>query len=190
MPIVADEREEIMGNSVCMIELSSIARGIETCDYMLKAADVELLRSSTICPGKYMVIIGGNTSSVNASMKVGEEIAGEFLVDKLLIPNVSEQLMPAISGTSQVPTEGAIGVIEFYSVASAIVAADTAAKAASINLIEVRTGFAVGGKGFVTLSGDVSAVTEAINAAKQVSELMVESAIIPRPIDKLYEALM
>ena len=96
-----------MGNSVCMIELSSIARGIETCDQMLKAADVQLLRSSTICPGKYMVIIGGNTSAVNASMKAGEETAGEFLVDKLFIANVSDQLMPAISGTTQVATNGA-----------------------------------------------------------------------------------
>ncbi len=179
-----------MGNSVGMIELSSIARGIETCDHMLKAADVELLRASTICPGKYMIIIGGDTGSVDAAMKVGEEIAAEFLVDKLLISNVNDQLMPAISSTSQVPSDGAIGVLEFYSVASAIVAADTAAKAAAVNLIEVRTGFAVGGKGFVTLSGDVSAVTEAVNAAKAVSELMVESVVIPRPVDKLYEALM
>lgn len=179
-----------MGNSVGMIELSSIAKGIETCDSMLKSADVELLRASTICPGKYMVIIGGDTGSVDASMKVGEEVAAQFLVDKLLIANVSEQLMPAISSTSQVPTEGAIGVIEFYSVASAIVAADTAAKAAAINLIEVRTGFAIGGKGFVTMSGDVSAITEAIKAAEAASELMVHSVVIPRPLDKLYESLM
>lgn len=179
-----------MGNSVGMIELSSIAKGIETCDNMLKAADVELLRASTICPGKYMVIIGGDTGSVDASMKVGEEIAGEFLVDKLLIANISDQLMPAISSTSQVPTEGAIGVIEFYSVASAIIAADTAAKAADIHLIEIRTGFAVGGKGFITMSGDVSAVTEAIKAAEAVSDLMVYSTVIPRPTDKLYESLM
>ncbi len=179
-----------MGKSVCMIELSSIARGIETCDYMLKAANVEMLRSSTICPGKYMIIIGGDTGSVTAAMKVGEEKAGEFLVDKLLIPNVNEQLMHALSGTNQVQTSGAIGVIEFYSVASAIIAADTAAKAADVTLIEIRTGFAIGGKGFVTLSGDIGAVTEAINAAKAVSELMVECAVIPRPMDKLYEALM
>lgn len=179
-----------MGNSVGMIELSSIAKGIETCDFMIKSADVELLRASTICPGKYMVIIGGDTGSVDAAMKVGEEVAAQFLVDKLLIANVSDQLMPAISSTSQVPTEGAIGVIEFYSVASAIVAADTAAKAAAINLIEVRTGFAIGGKGFVTMSGDVSAITEAIRAAEAASELLVHSVVIPRPLDKLYESLM
>lgn len=179
-----------MGNSVGMLELSSIAKGIETCDHVLKAAEVELLRASTICPGKYMIIIGGDTSSVNAAMKVGEEIAGPFLVDRLLIANISEQLMPAICSTTQIPTSGAVGVLEFYSVASAIVAADTAAKAADVNLMEIRTGFAIGGKGFVTLSGDVSAVTAAVKAAGEVSELMVNSVVIPRPTDKLYEALM
>ncbi|MFV0465559.1 MAG: BMC domain-containing protein [Lachnospiraceae bacterium] len=179
-----------MGNSVGMIELSSIAKGIETCDHMLKAADVELLRASTICPGKYMIIIGGDTSSVTASMNAGEVIAAEFMVDKLLISNISDQLMPAISATNPVPTEGAVGVIEFYSVASAIVAADTAAKTADIKLIEIRTGFAIGGKGYVTMSGDVSAVNEAIEAAQAVSDLLIYSTVIPRPTDKLYESLM
>lgn len=179
-----------MGNSVGMLELSSIAKGIETCDHVLKSAEVELLRASTLCPGKYMIIIGGDTSSVTAAMSVGEEIAGPFLVDKLLIANINDQLMPAISSTNQIPTGGAVGVLEFYSVSSAIVAADTAAKAADVHLIEIRTGFAVGGKGFVTLAGDVSAVTAAVKAAEEVSELLVNSVVIPRPTDKLYEALM
>lgn len=48
-----------MGNALGMIELSSIARGIETCDYMVKAAQVDLVRASTVCPGKYIIIIGG-----------------------------------------------------------------------------------------------------------------------------------
>lgn len=179
-----------MGNSVGMLELSSIAKGIETCDHVLKSAEVELLRSSTLCPGKYMIIIGGDTSSVNAAMAVGEEVAGPFLVDKLLIANVSDQLMPAICNTSEVPPKGAVGVLEFYSVASAIVAADTAAKAADVHLMEIRTGFAIGGKGFVTLSGDVSAVTAAVKAAEAENELIVNSCVIPRPTEKLYEALM
>ena len=50
-----------MGKAICMLELSSIARGIETSDYMIKAAQVSLLRSSTVCPGKYMIIVGGDT---------------------------------------------------------------------------------------------------------------------------------
>ncbi len=43
-----------MALAIGMIELSSIARGIDTCDYMVKAAQVDLLRASTVCPGKYM----------------------------------------------------------------------------------------------------------------------------------------
>ena len=43
--------------AIGMVELNSIARGIETCDYMVKAATVELLRSSTVCPGKYLSLI-------------------------------------------------------------------------------------------------------------------------------------
>ena len=139
-----------MATAIGMVELTSIARGIETCDYMVKAAQVDLLRSSTVCPGKYMIIVGGETGDVRAAMAEGIKRGGELVVDTLMLPNVHEQLIPAISMTNQVDVRGAVGVLEFYSIASAIIAADVAAKAANITLIEVRTGYAIGGKGFVT----------------------------------------
>ena len=179
-----------MGRAIGMVELSSIARGIETSDSMLKAAQVELLRSVTVCPGKYMVIVGGDTGAVRASLEAGKAAGGEFVVDTLLIPSVHEQVFPAISGTVEVTDPQAVGVIEYYSIASAIEAADAAAKAAQITLIEVRPGYAIGGKGFVVLTGDVGAVRAAIDAAKQVSELYVESTVIPRPAPQLLESLL
>ena len=51
--------------AIGMVELNSIARGIETCDYMVKAAQIQLLRSSTVCPGKYLILIGGETGDVS-----------------------------------------------------------------------------------------------------------------------------
>ena len=179
-----------MGKAICMLELSSIARGIETSDYMIKAAQVSLLRSSTVCPGKYMIIVGGDTGAVRASMEAGIAQGGEFVVDSLLIPNVHDQLFPAISGTVEVVNPQAIGVVEFYSIASAILAADAAAKAAQITLIEVRTGYAIGGKGFVVLTGDVGAVRAAVEAAKRESELYVESTVSPRPAPQLLQSLL
>ena len=161
-----------MGRAIGMVELSSIARGIETSDSMLKAAQVELLRSVTVCPGKYMVIVGGDTGAVRASLEAGKAAGGEFVVDTLLIPSVHEQVFPAISGTVEVTDPQAVGVIEYYSIASAIEAADA------------------GGKGFVVLTGDVGAVRAAIDAAKQVSELYVESTVIPRPAPQLLESLL
>lgn len=179
-----------MGKAIGMVELSSIAKGIETSDYMVKAAQVDLIRSSTVCPGKYIVIVAGDTGGVKASMREGIEHAGAYLVDSLLIPNVHEQLIPALSGTITVDKPGAVGVIEFYSVASAIQAADEAAKAAQITLIEVRIGYAIGGKGFVTLTGDVGAVRAAVAAASRERELYVGSTVIPRPAPAVFQSLL
>lgn len=179
-----------MGKAIGMIELTSIARGIEVSDFMVKAAQVELLRASTVCPGKYIIIVAGQTADVKAAMSVGEQQSGECIVDKLIIPNIHSQLIPAISLTNQVDCMDAVGVLEFYSVASAILAADVAAKAADITLIEVRIGYAIGGKGFVTLTGEVGAVKAAVAAATAHGELLVGSTVIPRPSEEVFESLM
>lgn len=179
-----------MALAIGMVELSSIARGIETCDFMVKASRVELLRASTVCPGKYIIIVGGDTGNVRAAMREGKLRAAQYIVDELFLPNIHEQLIPAIALTSHVEERGAIGVMEFFSIASAITAADVAAKAANVTLIEVRTGFAVGGKGFVTLTGDVGAVRAAVEAATKDAELLVETAVIPHPAEKLFDTLL
>ncbi|HIX28457.1 MAG TPA: BMC domain-containing protein [Candidatus Blautia stercoravium] len=179
-----------MGKAIGMVELSSIARGIETSDFMVKAAQVDLIRSSTVCPGKYIIIVGGDTGDVKAAMEEGLAKGGAYVVDSLNISNVHEQLIPALAGTVAVENPGAVGVLEFYSVASAILAADEAAKAASITLIEVRIGYAIGGKGFVTLTGDVGAVRAAVEAAKQDKDLYVESTVIPRPSPQVFQSLL
>ena len=180
-----------MGNAsrlaIGMVELNSIARGIETCDYMVKAAQVDLIRSSTVCPGKYMVLIAGDTGDVKAAMAEGIKRGGECVVDTLTLPNVHPQVIQAISMTTQVEKPGAVGVLEFYSVASAIIAADVAA---NITLIEVRIGYAIGGKGYVTLTGDVGAVRAAVAAAEREAELLVGTTVIPRPSPKLFQSLL
>jgi microcompartment protein CcmL/EutN len=43
-------RIEIMKRAIGLIELRSIARGMNTTDKMLKAANVELLRAHVVCP--------------------------------------------------------------------------------------------------------------------------------------------
>ncbi len=179
-----------MRTAIGMVELNSIAKGIETCDYMVKAAQVELIRSSTVCPGKYLILIAGDTGDVRASMKEGEKRGGECVVDTLLLPNVHPQLIPAISMATQPPKLGAVGVLEFYSVASAITAADVAAKAANITLIEVRIGYAIGGKGYVTLTGDVGAVRAAVAAATRDAQLLVGTTVIPRPAQQVFDSLL
>ena len=46
--------------SVGLIELSSVAAGFQVADAMLKAGNVRLYLSRSICSGKYMVLIAGD----------------------------------------------------------------------------------------------------------------------------------
>lgn len=179
-----------MGEAIGMIELSSIARGIEVSDQMVKVSNVDLVKASTVCPGKYIVIVGGSTSDVKTSMTKGLNQAGEYYVDSMVIPNIHSQLIPAIGLTNQVESFGAIGVMEFYSVASGIHAADIAAKAANVTLIEVKIGYAIGGKGVVLLTGDVAAVQTAVSAAASEAELLLSTTVIPRPSPKILQTLL
>ncbi|MBI5471413.1 MAG: BMC domain-containing protein [Ignavibacteriae bacterium] len=175
-------------NSIGLIELGSIAAGFEVADAMLKAADVEILLARSICSGKYMVLIGGDVAAVKASVDAGTAIGRGCVIDTFVIPNVHESVFPAISGASKVDRFNAMGIIESFSVASLIEAADAAVKAAAVELIEIRLAMALGGKAFCTMTGDVAAVRSAVDAgAAVVAEkgLLVNKVVIPSPRKEL-----
>ena len=180
-------------NAIGMLEFNSIVKGIEVCDIMLKAANVTPLRCCSVCPGKYIALIAGDTGSMNAAMDAGERAGGEFIVDMLRIPKAHAQLIPAISGTAAVTRGDAVGGLEYFSVASAVLAADEAPKAASVSLIDVKIGYAVGGKGVVLFTGDTGAVQKALEAAKNRTSdagLLVYSTFINHPSEDLYLSLL
>ncbi len=179
--------------AIGLIEVNSVANGVKCADDMLKAADVELLIARPTCPGRYLAMIAGDVGSVQSAVETGRETAGEFIVDSFIIPNVHEAIFPALSCASKVSGKGAIGIIETYSAASTITAADEAVKSAAVQLIEIRCASGLAGKSFVTLSGDVGSVNAAVEAGVQslADEGMVQShVVIPAPSRELYSCLI
>ena len=79
-------------NSIRLIELSSIAAGYLVSDAMLKAADVELLLSRSICSGKYIVMVGGHVAAVRASVDAGTVTGTGMVIDTFVIPNVHKDV--------------------------------------------------------------------------------------------------
>ncbi|GAA0179884.1 BMC domain-containing protein [Clostridium sediminicola] len=180
-------------NTIGMIELNSIAKGVETADFMIKAAAVDLIVSKTICPGKYLILIAGDVGAVNSSVDAGLASGGQFIVDSLVISRVHPDLISAINQSTDVGEVNSVGVIEYFSIATAILGADAAAKAARVKLIEVRLGIGIGGKAFVTLSGDVSAVNEAVEAGARVGKekgMLVTKVVIPSPRKEVFYKLL
>ena len=178
--------------AIGLLELTSIARGVVACDAMAKRAPVEVVRSQTVCPGKYYVLIRGDEDSVRESMDVGVHYAGPHLVDRLFIPNLHEQVVPALLAAQPLPDLRSVGVIETFSIASTIAAADAACKAAEIRLIEIRLGTGLGGKAYVTLCGDLFSVEAAVAAGVAAidSGLLLRSEIIAAPHVDLGKALV
>lgn len=171
--------------AMASVELTSIARGIRMCDEMAKKAPIRVLESATICPGKYLVVIGGEVEMVNESFAKGLDVAGPAMVDKLLLPNAHPQLIPAITATTEVKEVMAVGVVETFAAASAILAADAACKRADIQLIEVRLARGIGGKAFFSLTGDLADVEASVTAAEEAldrsSGLLLRTEVIARP---------
>ncbi len=180
-------------NSIGLIELTSVAAGFETCDAMLKTADVDLVLSRSICSGKYMVMVRGDVAAVTAAVAAGVAAAKFSIIDSFVIANLHEAVFPALSGVSKVEALQALGIVESFSVASLIEGADAAVKAANVELIEIRLAMALGGKAFVTLTGDVAAVASAVEAAARVvgdKGMLVNKVVIAHPRPELLNEMI
>ena len=179
--------------SMGLIELSSIARGIETVDRTLKAAQVELVMARTICSGKYMLLVAGELHDVQAAIEAGLAVADECTVDHFIIPNVHPDVFPALSNTGPITGRGAIGIVESFSVAALVEAIDHVAKAAPVEMVEARLAMALGGKAFLVFTGGVESVKASVAAgAAVISErgLLVNQVVIPDPREELFETLI
>lgn len=177
-----------MNQAIGGIETSSMARGFDVTDTMLKTAPVRILLSRTVCPGKYLVLVAGAVADVQASVDAGAVRANAALVDRFVIPSIHADVLPAISGTTVVDKLAALGIVEAFSISALIEAADAAAKAANVRLIEVRLAMAMGGKAFVSMTGEVAAVDAAVAAAAAAvgrRGLLVDKVVIPQPRPEL-----
>jgi microcompartment protein CcmL/EutN len=182
-----------MGPALALIELSSIARGHRVADAMCKRAPVGLLRSDWISPGKYVVLVEGDVAAVDEAFRVGLDVGGNRVVDRLMLEHAHPELWPAIAGDARAAAGvDSLGIVETTTLAATISGADAAAKAASVRVIEMQLGRGIGGKAFFTLTGPLSEVQAAVDAAVDRIEAaaIVETQIIPAPhadlVDKLH----
>ena len=179
------------GKAVAAIELSSVGVGYRIQDEMLKAASVDLLLARTICSGKYLIVVGGAISNVEAALQTGLNSAGEAIIDHLIVANVHESVFPALGQSVALDAnhEGALGVIETFSGVSALAAADVAAKAARVTIFRIHVAMALGGKGLILMTGSVSDVRAGVQAAAEEVRsrgLLVSEVVIPRPEPELF----
>ncbi len=176
--------------SIGIIEFISVPKGVEATDAMLKAANVELLQAIVLCPGKYISLIAGEVAAVQSSVEAAKLVGDETLVDYMVLPNVHPGVFPALLGSAKKNEVNAVGIIETFTVSSVIIAADAAAKAADVDLIEIRIARGMAGKAYVLMSGDVASVRSAIENgvdAIKTDGALIDFVVIPSPHPDLWE---
>jgi microcompartment protein CcmL/EutN len=176
--------------ALALLEFSSIAAGIESADAMVKRAPIDVIRSGTVQPGKYLVLIGGQVADVEESLATGREVGGDAAVDLVYLPQVHPEVVTSIAGGRVPDVNDALGIVETTTVAAAIHAADAGIKGAAVRLVEIRLADGLGGKGIVLFSGlvaDVEAAVEIGVGVLERPELLVRKVVIPKLHPEMWE---
>jgi microcompartment protein CcmL/EutN len=180
-------------SALALLDLSSIAVGIEAADAMVKRAQIDTIKAGTVQPGRYLVLIGGTVADVQESLAAGREAGGEAVLDEVFLPNVHPEVVQAIGGGRVPELTDALGVVETTTVAAAIHAADAGIKGAQVRLVEVRLADGLGGKGIVLYSGLVADVEAAVDIGVGVlerPELLVRQVVIPQLHREMWENIV
>lgn len=180
-------------NSIGLVEVKNVSKGIVVTDEMLKSAGIHLISSGSVCPGKFVTIVGGELSAIRASVERAKIIAEDAMIDTFVIGNLGKNVYEAVCGTANVTQKRAFGIIETFTAASAIEAADAAVKAGDIELIEVRVARGMGGKCFVSMTGDVADVKAAVEAGAVIATkqgVLINTEVIANPHPELWEAVL
>lgn len=173
-----------------IVESASIASGIAITDLMLKTADVELIQSSTICSGRYMIYIAGNCAAVSAAVSAAEgsqrKIRGSYVLS-----NVSDELVSALKKRISISEVGSLGIVECRNVSSGLNSVDKVLKSSAVHLARLVTGQGINGKSYYVITGDVASVSDAVQIAESVlGTNLIETVVLPQPHSSVIQSLL
>jgi microcompartment protein CcmL/EutN len=152
-------------------------------DAIVKRAQVTLLSAQPLTPGKFVIVLVGGEEEVAQSLGAGLELGGDTVIDRLYLPKPDPQLALAMGGQLAAGAIDALGVVETFSVAAAILSADRAVKAAETRLVQMRLARGLGGKAYYVLTGELHQVEAAVEAGRSIIHdgMLLTTEIIPRP---------
>ncbi len=150
-----------------MIEMRGAAAGLSALDSATKAAEVVVVRSELVCPGKFTALFTGQVAAVHEAVAAALACEPAAIYDHLVLGRVHPELLAGMAGRfAKGSNESALGIVETLTIASGFAAADRALKAAGVVLRNLRWGFSLGGRCFFVLEGSLSDVAAAVKTAE------------------------
>jgi microcompartment protein CcmL/EutN len=168
--------------AIALLEFDSVAAGIVAGDAMIKRAPLTDIVAGSVQPGHYLVLVAGDTASVEEAIGAGLETSGESLLDRVFLPDVHADVVRALRGGRVPGPVEALGIVETTSVASVLEAADAGVKGAAVDILDVYVADGLGGKAYVLFGGTVSDAEAAveIGAGRVPKGHLVRNEVISR----------
>ena len=109
-----------------------------------------MIKSGTVSGGRYLIIIGGSTASVDESMNEALSLGQVSVLDHAFLPDIHSNLHDAILGERASVQQDAVAVLETETVAANVRAAELGLKGTKVTLIELRVAdYEMSGKAIV-----------------------------------------
>ena len=181
-----------MFQAIGVIELKNVPKGVEATDDALKSAGVTLVSAHPSCPGKYEIILTGSISNVTAATQHVLSKFDGYVIDSSVMGRIDASVIAALFGTEKSEKKGSLGILETFSAATCIKAADIAVKTAKVDIYDLRVSRGLGGKGVFLITGDVGDVTAAIEAGANYAMrdgMLSASSVIPAPHAELWDQI-
>jgi len=129
---------------------------------MVKRDPLADLVAGTVQPGHYLVLVAGDTASVEEAIDAGAAASGASLIDRVFLPDVHPDVVRAVRGGRVEGPVESLGIVETTSVASVLEACDAGVKGASVDIMDVYVADGLGGKAYVLFGGAVADVEAAV----------------------------
>ena len=181
----------LLHEALGLLEIDGLPRAVRAQDAALKRAPVEVLACAPVSPGKVVLVLAGAVAPVEEALAAADEIAGKSRLDKLFLPGVHPAILAALAGAEgRANPAAAMGLFELTTVASAILAADAAAKTAPVVIGRLHLAAGFGGKAWFTVLGELADVEAAAAAVQAIAaERLRDYEVIPAPHEELERGL-
>ena len=179
--------------AIAVLEFASIANALFCTDALLKKAPIAMLKSGTVSGGRYLIILGGSTASVEESLNEALTLGDGSVLDYAFLPDVHARLHDAILGQRIACEQDAVAILETATVAANIRAAELALKGTEVRLVELRLAdYEMSGKAISIYNGELHEVQAAMELASgflRGRKEYVRHRIISRPHETLTQHL-
>lgn len=179
-----------MSASIGILEFMNIAQAYDTLDKILKTYHLTVLKAQKICPGRFLILLSGNTADVLTMVKEYKNPKSKEDIKQNIKVSYSTGLSPAtldaIVKTKHQVSICNLAIIEIRHAVDAFFITDTIVKSFAVDILKLDLSLGLFGKALLYLNGSFSDLESLVQEYKNLyADKLVDIRLIATPHEEL-----